>query len=144
MEKTEKLKVLMVKTGELAQPMEIDNTLEAMQNAVGGMIEEYMPFDDEVALVCNEEGKMMGLPWNRAITIHDNADEIADIIAGDFFICYAPIGSEEFLSMPDDLMQKYEEKFKLPEVFYRHRNGIDTIAIPYTPEGKEVLNLDER
>ena len=120
--------------------MEIDDNLEAMQSAVGGMIEEYMPFEDEVALVCNEEGKMMGLPLNRAIKINDN--EIADIIAGDFFICYAPIASEKFLSMPEDLMEKYEEKFKQPEEFFRNGNSI--MAIPYMPEERVVIDLDER
>ncbi len=36
-----------------------------------------------------------------------------DIIAGKFFIAYAPIESEKFLSMPKkELAHKYEEKFK--------------------------------
>lgn len=140
MEKNEKIKVLMVKPGELAQPAEIEDSLEAMQQAVGGMIEEYMPFEDDVALVCNEEGKMLGLPLNRAIKINEN--EIADIIAGDFFICYAPIESESFLSMPDDLMKKYEDKFKQPEEFFRQGNSI--MVIPYMPEERVVIDLDER
>lgn len=38
-----------------------------MQETVGGYIEEYMPFDDEVAIICNEEGKMNGAELNRAI-----------------------------------------------------------------------------
>lgn len=140
MDKMETLKVLMVKPGELAYPAEIEDSLESMQKVVGGMIEEYMPFEDDVALVCNEEGKMMGLPLNRAIKVNDN--EIADIIAGDFFICYAPIDSEKFLSMPDDLMAKYEEKFKQPEEFFRHGNSI--MAIPYMPDERVVIDIDER
>ena len=47
--------------------IEIEDTLEAMQETVGGYIEEYMPFDDEVAIVCKEEGKMNGAELNRAI-----------------------------------------------------------------------------
>ena len=140
MDKMETLKVLMVKPGELAYPTEIEDSLESMQKVVGGMIEEYMPFEDDVALVCNEEGKMMGLPLNRAIKVNDN--EIADIIAGDFFICYAPIDSEKFLSMPDDLMAKYEEKFKQPEEFFRRGSSI--MAIPYMPEERVVIDIDER
>ena len=31
----------------------IDDTLEVMQTVVGGDIEEYMPFEDEVAIICN-------------------------------------------------------------------------------------------
>ena len=67
MEREETLKVILVKPGELAKQVEISDTLEAMQEAVGGYIESYMPFEDEVALVCNDEGKMQGLPLNRAI-----------------------------------------------------------------------------
>ena len=140
MENMGTLKVLMVRPGELAQPIEIVDSLEAMQAAVGGSIEEYMPFEDDVALVCNEEGKLLGLPLNRAIKVNDN--EIADIIAGDFFICYAPIESEKFLSMPDDLMKKYEDKFKQPEEFFRHGNNI--MAIPYIPDERVVIDIDER
>ena len=38
-----------------------------MQSLVEGDIEEYMPFEDEVAIICNDEGKMNGLPLNRAV-----------------------------------------------------------------------------
>ena len=47
---------------------EIDGSLESMQRIVGGDIEAVYPFDDPVAIVCNEEGKMLGLPMNRALT----------------------------------------------------------------------------
>ena len=53
----------------------------------GGLIDEYMPFEDDVALVCNDEGKMLGLPLNRAIEGEDG--KIMDVICGDFFICQA-------------------------------------------------------
>lgn len=104
-----------------------------MQQAVGGWIEEYMPFDDDVALVCNEEGKLHGLDLNRAI--YSENGEIMDIIAGDFFVCYAPIESENFQSLPDDLMTKYEKKFKYPEQFFRSEEGIK--AVRFTPEVNE-------
>ena len=41
----------------------IDNTLEALQRAVGGYIETVSIFTD-VTLICNEEGRLMGLPYN--------------------------------------------------------------------------------
>ena len=109
-------------------------TLEAMQETVGGYIEEYMPFDDEVAIVCNEEGKMNGAELNRAI--YSNDKEILDIIAGKFFIAYAPIESESFLSMPKDLMKKYEDKFRYPERFYQTDKGIEAKA--YKPISKNM------
>ncbi|MBP3399410.1 MAG: DUF3846 domain-containing protein [Erysipelotrichaceae bacterium] len=142
MEREEKLSVILVKPGEIAEQVEIDDTLEAMQETVGGYIESYMPFEDEVAIVCNDEGKMNGEPLNRAIK--DGNGEIIDIICGDFFICYAPIGSENFHSMPPDLMEKYEEKFRLPEEFFRAPDGKEIIAIPYEPGERMVIDLDER
>ena len=129
----EKMKVLLVKPGEYAREAEIGNNLESMQQTVGGWIEEYMPFEDEVALVCNEEGKMHGLDLNRAI--YSENGEIMDIIAGDFFVCYAPIESENFQSLPNDLMTKYEKKFKYPEQFFRSEDGIK--AVRFTPEVNE-------
>ena len=68
---------------------------------------------DERAIICNEEGKMMGLPLNRGI--RSDEGQLQDIIAGDFFICYAPLESERFLSMPPELEEKYKEKFDLRE-----------------------------
>lgn len=91
---SEKINVLLIEPGKYPKQIEIEDTLEAMQETVGGYIEEYMPFDDEVAIVCNEEGKMNGAELNRAIYSDDK--EILDIIAGKFFIAYAPIESERF------------------------------------------------
>ena len=128
-----KLTVLLVPVGKTPRVVRIDDELEAMQDLVGGYIEEYMPFEDEVALVCNEEGKMHGLDLNRAI--YSENGEIMDIIAGDFFVCYAPIESENFQSLPNDLMAKYEKKFKYPEQFFRSEEGIK--AVRFTPEVNE-------
>ena len=65
-----------------------------------------MPYDDVVAIICNEEGKMRGLPLNRAVYVQDNdKKEMVDIICGKFFICYAPPESESFQSLPDDMMK---------------------------------------
>lgn len=100
----EKISVLLVKPNEYPQLVEIENSLESMQNIVGGCIEEYMPFDDEIDIICNEESKMNGLPLNRAIYSEDK--EMIDIIAGTFFICYAPFDSEHFLSLPENLAKK--------------------------------------
>ena len=133
-EAPEKISVILVEPGRYPKLIEIEDTLEAMQETVGGYIEEYMPFDDEVAIVCNEEGKMNGAELNRAIYSDDK--EILDIIAGKFFIAYAPIESESFLSMPKDLMKKYEDKFQYPERFYQTDKGIEAKA--YKPISKDM------
>ena len=136
----EKIKVLLFRPGEYARTVEIDDTLEGMQEAVGGWIEEYMPFEDEVAIVCNEEGKIQGLPLSRAI--YDDEGQLLDIIAGDFFIAYAPIESEKFLSIPPELEKKYLDKYGLPEKIYCTGRGYDSIK--YDPDRKERTQDYER
>lgn len=128
------ISVLYVEPGKYPRMMEIEDSLEAMQQLVGGDIEEYMPFDDEVAIVCNEEGKIRGEELNRAIYGQDK--QMLDIIAGKFFVCYAPIESESFLSMPKELAEKYRERFKYPERFTRTNEGI--VAKPYKPVSKDM------
>lgn len=133
-EPEEKISVVLVEPGKYPKLVEIEDTLEAMQETVDGYIEEYMPFDDEVAIVCNEEGKVNGLPLNRAV--YGENKEILDVIAGKFFIAYAPIESEKFQSMPKDLARKYLEKFKYPERFNQTENGIEAKA--YKPVSKDM------
>ena len=218
--------------------IEIDDSLESMQAVVGGSIEEYMPFEDEIAIICNEEGKLIGLPLNRAIyaepekvemsynelkkrfreaeekgkehlkgyitftsdsftepyseesrtyvvssnnkafipnmggysiygssldgkdlmvrleqymaaerggkdgwkiekcCLEDNSREMIEIMAGTFFIAYAPVESEKFLSLPKELADKYREKFKYPERFAKVNDEI--VAIPFKPKTKEA------
>ena len=121
-ENTNKMRVILCRPGEKAETIELEDSLRAMQEMVGGRIEEYMPWEEEVAIICNEEGKMMGLPLNRGIK--DEKGHLQDIIAGDFFICYAPVESEKFLSMPPELEEKYLKKFEMPEMFFRDKGGI--------------------
>lgn len=128
-----KLTVLLVNPKETPKEVQIDDTLEAMQGLVEGYIEEYMPFEDEIALVCNEEGKMKNMPLNRAI--YDKDKNISDIIAGPFFIVKAPLESEKYESLPKELADKYSKKFKYPEKFYKV-NG-DIKVVPYNPSRDE-------
>lgn len=121
----ETINVIYVEPGKKARTIEIKDELSEMQNLVGGLIEEYMPFEDEVAIICNDEGKISGLPLNRGIYSEDG--KLMDIIAGSFFIAYAPVESERFLSLPKVLEEKYAEKFKHPEQFFRTPNGIKVV-----------------
>ena len=103
------MKVIIVKPFTQPYTTEIKGDLESMQAVVGGYIQAIYPFDDEVALVCNEEGKINGLMPNRYLLDRNNG--VCDFICGDFFLCSAPAESEHFESMPDDLIQKYIDKF---------------------------------
>jgi len=138
--KADTMKVLLVKPGEEAKMVEIDDSLSSMQQAVGGMIEEYMPFEDDVAIVCNEEGKLMGLPPSRAIYGEDGC--LMDVMSGTFFVCYAPVESEKFLSLPPDMEKKYNEMFKSPEEFFRTSEGIKVVRTE--PKGREKSDGKER
>ena len=61
------LSVLKIAPGQYPQQVEIDNNLKALQEAVGGTIAAVYPFADPVAIICNDDGKLMGLPLNRAL-----------------------------------------------------------------------------
>ena len=67
----------LVEPGKAPYETEIEGGLESLQKAVGGSIQAVYPYDDPVALICNEEGKLMGLPLNRSLT--DDNGEIYDL-----------------------------------------------------------------
>ena len=118
----------------------IPNELKAMQNLVDGYIEEYYPFDDNAVIICNEEGKINGLRLNRAIysAPDDNGDkQIKEIIAGPFFICAAPVDSENYQSLSEEQLKKYGEMFKNPERFYFQGNDIKVYPIELKPKDYE-------
>ena len=48
---------------------EIDGNLESMQEIVGGYIEAIYPFDDPIALVCNDEGKINRPPTEENFNV---------------------------------------------------------------------------
>lgn len=60
--------------------MEIENSLQAEQKFVGGLI-ECTALTEDIDLVCNEEGLLLDLAPRIAIP------ESKTIIAGDCFIC---------------------------------------------------------
>lgn len=113
--KETKLKVLLVEPEKKPRAVEIDNTLEALQELVGGYIESIYPFDDEVALVCNEEGKITGLPLNRALYGDDG--EMYELIAGNFFIIGAPEDEDFFTSLTQEQIDKFTKMFSIIEVY---------------------------
>lgn len=113
----EMMKVLYIQVGKRPQVIEIKHTLKEMQRLVGGIISAYSPFDDRSVIILNDTGKIDGLEYNRVV--YDENGKISDIIAGDFFICYASANRPEFSSLPDELIQKYSELFKTPKTFIK-------------------------
>ena len=107
--------VLYIQVGKKPQVIRIRHMLSELQRLVGGTISSFTPFDDGSVIILNDTGKIDGLEFNRVV--YDENGEIADIIAGDFFICYAPPDNSELSSLPDELIQKYTEVFKTPQAF---------------------------
>lgn len=108
------MKVLLVEPNTEPRAVEIDGSLASMQSLVGGLIEAVYPFEAPVALICNDEGKLTGLPQNRPLK-HPETGEIYDIVYGTFFLCSAPPESENFETLSDEQIEKYRKTFALPK-----------------------------
>ena len=131
------LNVLMVEPGQYAKMATIDAGLKSLQDAVGGDIEATYFFDDPVALICQEEGKLNGSTLNRAV--RDEDGNIVDIIAGKFFVC--GLSEDNFASLPDELQKKYEGMFHQPETFLKM--GQKIIALPMEPKAIADIKKDK-
>ena len=95
----EKMTVLVVEPRKEPYVKEIDPGLHSLQAEVGGDIGAAYPFSDPVALVCNDEGKLIGLDLNRGL--RDENGEIYDIMAGTFLV--VGLGEEDFASLSPEL-----------------------------------------
>ena len=100
------MKVLVVEPLKPCYVREIEG-LQAMQEIVGGHIEAIYPYEEQVAVIANEEGKLLGLPYNRPLL--DEHGVPYDIVCGTFFV--AGLGEETFVSLTDDQIQRYKELF---------------------------------
>lgn len=108
------MNILRLCPGKKAEAITISHTLEEMQRQVGGCIEAIYPFEDAVAIICNEEGKLLGLEPNRAIRDSDTG-ELVDIICGTCFIC--GLGEDDFCSLTEEQLAYYSTLYQNPEVF---------------------------
>ena len=111
------MKILQIEPSRAPVVAEIDGSLEAMQEVVGGLIQALFPFDDPVALIANDDGKLLGLPANRAL--RDEAGEPYDILCGTFFLCGAPANYDHFTGLTDEQVEKYRAMFQHPEMFLK-------------------------
>lgn len=136
LEKKNTMDVLLVQPGAYPQSVTIETGLEALQSAVGGDIEAVYPFEDNVALVVNEEGKINGMPLNRALRTEDG--DIHDIVAGDFLV--VGLTEDDFGSLTPEQMEKFEKEFHQPETFIRMGKSIMAIPLP----DDMVKNMSEK
>lgn len=110
---SETMKVLVVAPRQPPCVKEIPSGLEGLADAVGGTISATYPFRDPVALICNDEGRNMGLELNRAL--YDGQGQVYDVIPGTFII--AGLNDDSFTSLPEDMVEKYSRRFQTIEVY---------------------------
>ena len=101
-EKNKKIRILYKEVGKEPQIMFIENTLEAKQKLVGGLI-EVVPYED-VLIICNEEGKILNMPPNLVFEY--------DYIAGNCFVIGDDYKNADFKSLTDEEILKYREDLK--------------------------------
>ena len=109
------MQILVVEPGKTPVITEIGGSLNEMQKIVGGTIQAVFPFPEEVALVCNDEGKILGLPMNRGL--RDERGNMHDIVYGTFFLCGAPSDSDKFDSLSPEQLARFTTLYCIPETF---------------------------
>lgn len=114
------MRILVVEPGKEPGTQEIDGALSNMQKLVGGRIEAIYPYDEPVALVANDGGKLLGLPMNRGL--RDESGKIYDIVCGTFFLC--GLAEESFTSLTDEQVEKFKRVFAVPDVFLPIEGGV--------------------
>ena len=137
-ERDSTITILVVEPGKEPYEKEIDSGLSSLQHEVGGYIQAVYPFEEPVAILCNEEGKFEGLPLNRAL--RDDDGEIYDIVAGTFLV--VGLTEDNFGSLTPEQMQHFTEYFKTPEQFAKLGERI--VAIPMISEEQQKHQAAEQ
>ena len=115
------MRILVVEPTKDPYVKEIDSSLESMQSIVGGYIQTVEPFDDpNVLLVCNEDGKIIGLPENRFL--RNSAGHPYDIVHGTFFL--AQSNGENFCSLTDEQIQTYTRLYTQEKLLVMQRGKV--------------------
>ena len=118
------MKVLVVEPGMAPYEKEIHG-LSQMQETVGGLIQAIYPFQEEVAVVCNEEGILLNLPFNRSMEGGYGG------VFGTFFVC--GLGDEDFCSLTPAQMETYRKKFHPAEILLGLR-GNEPVTLKVQPK----------
>lgn len=90
------MNVLMIDTKHRIYWDDLPNTLEALQQAVGGYI-EVVPLNEQLCVICNEEGKLLGLPPVATMPVR------RDVLCGPLVICRTTQDGEFTDAEEDDL-----------------------------------------
>lgn len=124
------MKVLIVEPMKPCYVREISG-LNDMQEIVGGHIEAIYPFKEQVAIIANEEGKILDLPFNRPLS--DERGVPYDIVCGTFFL--AGLGAEDFVSLTEEQIRRYKELYD---------NVMVITAVKEQPQGTKTEQKKKR
>lgn len=97
------IRILRKEPGKPAALIEAANELSALQHLVGGYI-ETVTIADRLVVICNEEGRLLGLPHNVTIWDYEFVGPI--LIAG--------VKGEEFADLP---VSDVALKFLFPQLW---------------------------
>jgi len=135
--KEREITVLACLPGKTAEIITLPNTLKAKQEFVGGFIEATYPSADPIAVILNEEGKLIGLTPNRALYTDDG--QMYDIAVGPMLV--VGLTDNDFGSLRGEMLEKWAEKFKHPECFMKFGDQIMAFKIP---EKKQDIERTEK
>ena len=116
------IKIVMVEPNKHPTITTIKTELENLQEAVGGLI-EIIDIEDDVCILCNEEGKLIGLEGNRKFG--------DDILVGTFYICGSN-AEGELTSLTESQINKYINFFWEPQTFTQ-REIENSIVFKFIP-----------
>ena len=122
----EKIKVLVLEPMKKPYVKEIVHTLENLQKEVGGSIEAVYPFEDKVAIICNDEHKFNGMPMNRCL--RDQDGEIYDILGGNLLV--VGLTEYDFGSLTQEQVERFSEFFGTPEMFVNINGSLMVLPVP--------------
>ena len=123
------LRVVVVEPEKAPYEQAIQPGLKPMQEIVGGTIQALYPFEEPIALICNDEGKFLELPFNRSL--RDEAGKLYDVISGTFFLSGAPANSDHFASLTEQQAAWCMERFRIPELIFPLNGSL--IVLPMVP-----------
>lgn len=121
-----KIRVLIVEPNKEPRQVRIEHTLKNLQKIVGGLI-EFVELEHNVDLICNEEGKLLNLEFNRVIT--------NDVIVGTFIIVGQNKG--ETISLSRKQIRKYKKEFRL-----KNDEGVITLLRQEVKRSSEAIHLN--
>lgn len=135
-----KMTVLVVEPQKKPYLQEITHDLKTLQKMVDGGIEGVYPFEDRVAIICNDEHKFNGSELNRCI--RDDKGEVYDILAGTFLV--AGLTEFDFGSLSPELADKYMKYFETPEMFVQMGDTLMVLPMDETEIEKQHQATQEQ